>query len=389
MAHRRISRANHASPRDIPNTMKAAAVDRFGPPSALTLHDVPVPRPAPHEVLIAIDTAGIGSWDASIRDGSWRRPGRPRFPLVPGVDGAGVVVAKGARVRRFHLGDRVYAYEFGNRQGGFYAEFAVAQAEHVGRVPKGRALRDAGAVATTGLTALQGIDALDLRPGHTVLIFGASGAVGTMAVQFAVQRRARVIATASGAAPARLVRRLGAHRVIDARRTESTDQLRKLAPDGLDAVLALAGGDELERCLDFLRPKGRVVHPNGIEPVPMPRRMFRVQAFDAVANPREFDKLNRRQTGQRNAFAGRQDSRADYSEVSAGKGRPCASATGPRARARSDGSADPSRTSVIDEDRRPRTPRWRYIRSPGNRLACFTHVVSCASSRSSSSWTSR
>ena len=95
--------------------------------SALTLHEVPVPKPGPHEVLIAIETAGIGSWDASIRDGSWRKPGRPRFPLVPGVDGAGVVVAKGARVRRFHLGDRVYAYEFGNRQGGFYAEFAAAR----------------------------------------------------------------------------------------------------------------------------------------------------------------------------------------------------------------------------------------------------------------------
>jgi NADPH2:quinone reductase len=273
--------------------MKAAAVDRFGPPSALTLHEVPVPRPGPHEVLIAIDTAGIGSWDSSIRDGSWQKPGRPRFPLVPGVDGAGIVAAKGARVRRVQPGDRVYAYEFGNRQGGFYAEFAAADAEHVGRVPKGLDLRDAGAVAATGLTALQGIDGLELRPGHTVLIFGASGAVGTMAVQFAVQRGAHVIATASGAAPARLVRKLGAHRVIDARRTESTDQLRKFAPDGLDCVLALAGGDELERCLDFLRPKGHVVHPNGIEPVPMRRRMFRVRAFDAVANPREFDKLNR------------------------------------------------------------------------------------------------
>src|SRR6266542_2595626 len=72
------------------------------------------------------------------------------------------------------------AYEFGNRQGGFYAEFATAHAEHVGRVPKGLNLRDAGAVATTGLTALQGIDALELRAGQTVLIFGASGAVGTM-----------------------------------------------------------------------------------------------------------------------------------------------------------------------------------------------------------------
>src|SRR5678815_5457089 len=256
MVHRRNSSASNGWPREIPDTMKAAAIDRFGPPSALTLHDVPVPRPGPHEVLIAIDTAGIGSWDASIRDGSWRKPGRQRFPLVPGVDGAGIVVAKGARVRRVRLGDRVYGYEFGNRQGGFYAEFAAADAEHVDRVPKGLDLRDAGAVATTGLTALQGVDALELRPGQTVLIFGASGAVGTMAVQFAVQRGAHVIATASGAVATRLVRRLGAHRVIDARRPESIDQLRKFAPDGLDAVLALAGGGELERCLDFVRPKG-------------------------------------------------------------------------------------------------------------------------------------
>jgi NADPH:quinone reductase-like Zn-dependent oxidoreductase len=212
---------------------------------------------------------------------------------VPGVDGAGIVVAKGARVRRFHLGDRVYAYEFGNRQGGFYAEFAAADATHVGRVPKGISLRDAGALATTGLTALQGIDALGLRAGHTVLIFGASGAVGTMAIQFAVQRGAHVIATASGAAPTRLVRQLGAHRVIDARRPESIDRLRTFAPDGLDCVLALAGGDELERCLDFMRPKGRVAHPNGVEPVPIQRRTFRVLAFDAIASPREFDKLNR------------------------------------------------------------------------------------------------
>src|SRR5437763_17065595 len=110
---------------EIPDTMRAAAVGRFGPPSALTVHEVPVPRPGPQEVLIAIDTAGIGSWDASIRDGSWRRPGRPRFPLVPGVDGSGVVVAKGARARRVDVGARVYAYEAGNRQGGFYAEFAA------------------------------------------------------------------------------------------------------------------------------------------------------------------------------------------------------------------------------------------------------------------------
>lgn len=139
----------------LPESMRAAAIDRFGPPSALTLHELPLPKPGPQEVLIAIETAGIGSWDASIRDGSWRKPGRAHFPLVPGVDGSGVIVAKGARVRRLRLGDRVYAYEFGNRHGGFYAEFAAAEAQHVFRVPKGLQLDEAGAVATTGLTALK------------------------------------------------------------------------------------------------------------------------------------------------------------------------------------------------------------------------------------------
>ena len=166
MTRRRMSRATAGSPSAIPASMKAAATDRFGPPSMLTLHDVSVPTPESNEVLIALETAGIGSWDASIRDGSLRQPGRPRFPLVPGVDGAGVVVAKGARVRRFRLGDRVYAYEWGNRQGGFYAEFAVADAAHAARIPKSLDLRDAGAVATTGLTALQGIDGLELLAGR-------------------------------------------------------------------------------------------------------------------------------------------------------------------------------------------------------------------------------
>jgi NADPH:quinone reductase-like Zn-dependent oxidoreductase len=280
-------------PREIPEMMRAAAVDRFGPPSVLTVHQLPVPEPGPREVLIAIDTAGIGSWDTSIRDGSWRKPGRPRFPLVPGVDGAGIVVAMGARVRGLRVGDRVYVYEFGNPKGGFYAEFAAANAEHVSRVPKGISLRDAGAVAATGLTALQGIDALDVRPGQTILIFGASGAVGTLAVQFAAQRKAHVIATASGAAATRLVRNLGADRVVDARRKDSVDQLRKFAPEGLDRVLALAGGEGLERCLDFVRPKGRVVYPNGVDPEPENRRTFRVRSYDAVAGKREFAALNR------------------------------------------------------------------------------------------------
>ena len=279
--------------------MNAAAVDRFGPPSVLKPHVLPVPEPGPGEVLVALRYAGIGTWDASIRDGSWRRPGRPSFPLVPGTDGAGVVVARGSRVRGFRVGDRVYAYEFGNPKGGFHAEYVAVAAKHTGRVPKSLSLPEAGAAATTGLTALQGIERLRLKRGETVLIFGASGAVGTIAVQFAVQRGARVIGTATGAAATRLVRRLGADAVINARAKDAVRKLQTLAPDGLDAVLALAGGEALTEMLALVRRGGRLVYPNGIGSPPRRRRGLRVQSFDAVAGPRQFAELGRRITAAR------------------------------------------------------------------------------------------
>jgi NADPH:quinone reductase len=273
--------------------MKAAAIDRFGPPSVITLHTLPVPTPGPRQILIAVESAGVGEWDESIRDGSWK-VGRTKFPLVLGTDGAGIVVAKGARARRFRTGDRAYAYEAGNPTGGFYAEYVAVDERKAGRVPRKLDLLQAGAGAVTGLTALQGIDgALRVRRGETVLIFGASGAVGTLAVQFARRRGARVLGTASGRAAQTLVRRLGADAVIDARSSKAPDELRKLAPDGIDAVLALAGGDSLERCLDFLRDNGRIAYPNGVEPEPQQRRGFKIRSYDAVAGPKEFALLGR------------------------------------------------------------------------------------------------
>jgi NADPH:quinone reductase len=169
----------------------------------------------------------------------------------------------------------------------------VADADHVARVPKSLGLREAGAAAATGLTALQGVRGLQVRRGQTILIFGASGAVGTLAVQFARRGGAHVIATASGRAAARLVRRLGATEVIDARDERGIAHLRDVAAGGLDAVLAFAGGKDLEACLDLLRKGGRWVYPNGIEPEPRRRPALRVQRYDAVAGPREFALLNR------------------------------------------------------------------------------------------------
>lgn len=279
----------------IPQVMQAAAIGRFGPPSAIRVREQRVPKPGPDEVLIRIDVAGVGSWDPSIRDGSWRRPGGARFPLVLGTDGTGIVVRKGSRVRRFRAGDRVYAYEFGNPKGGFYAEYAAVRAGHVAPVPRRLGPVQAGAAAPIALTALQGIvGKLRLRRRQTVLIFGASGAVGTLAVQFARHRGARVLATASGRRAAALVRRLGADAVVDARREDAAARLWKLAPEGIDAALAFAGGEGLERCLDLMRPGGRVAFPNGIEPGPPRRRKsIRYSAYDLAVNPRWFRRLQR------------------------------------------------------------------------------------------------
>jgi NADPH:quinone reductase len=277
----------------IPATMKAAAMDRFGPPSVLKVHTLQVPVPGPREVLIALHSAGVGVWDASIRDGSWRPAGSPDFPLVPGTDGAGIVVAKGARVRRFRIGDRVYAYDYANPKGGFYAEYVAVDANRAGRVPRRLDLLHAGATVTTGLTALQGIDALRLRRGETIFIFGASGAVGTLAVQFAKRQRAHVIATASGRDAAALLRRLGADAVIDGRRNDATEKLHALAPKGIDAALVLASGEALESCLSLVRPGRRVAYPNGVEPEPKRRPKIRLLAYDAAVGPREFTRLER------------------------------------------------------------------------------------------------
>ena len=272
--------------------MLAAAIDKFGPPSVLTQHELPVPSPSPTEVVIALEWAGVGVWDASTRDGSWKS-GRTKFPVVPGVDGAGVVVATGSRVRRFRVGDRVYGYEYGNRKGGFYAQFAAVHANHVAKIPAGVSTRDAAAVGATGITAMKGVQLLRLRRGSVVLIFGASGGLGTIAVQIAKRRGASVIATASGRAAMRVVSELGADVVVDARRAFAIDEIRDAAPDGLDAVLALAGGRELERCMDLVRHGGRVAFPHGVEPEPKRRPGVPVHGFDGVADPQQFKLMQR------------------------------------------------------------------------------------------------
>jgi NADPH2:quinone reductase len=291
IAKQRVKARTGHRPRVIPETMIAAAIDRFGPPEVLTTQTLPVPELGPSEILIELHAAGVGIWDAKIRDGTWA-PADVRFPLVLGADGAGLVAAKGPRVRRFDIGDRVWATSYMNPKGGFYAQYVVVDAHDAGHAPAQLDLMHAGTAAVTALTALQGIDDhLHVRTGERVVIFGASGAVGTHAVQFAKRRGAYVIGTASGNDAQRLVRRLGADAVIDARDPGDPEQLAQLAPRGIAAVLALAGGDALERCIDHVRDGGRVAYPNGVEPPPKHRRKVEVIAYDGTPGPRELARL--------------------------------------------------------------------------------------------------
>ena len=279
--------------------MRAAAIDRFGPPQVLTTHTLPVPKAGPTEVLIAPRAAGVGIWDAELRKGAYSEGGE-RFPLVLGTDGAGIIAEVGKDVRRFKANDEVWAYEFGNPKGGFYAEYVAVNADSVGRAPKELTPLEAGASAVTGLTALQGVDDhLHLGKTDTVLVFGATGAVGTLAVQFAQRTGAHVVATASTARGEKTLHELGIEMVFDARADDALNRLRTFAPGGLSAVLALAGGDALERCIDHMVEGGRVAHPNGVEPKPRKRPKIRVIAYDAAAGPDEFDRLNRAVTEAR------------------------------------------------------------------------------------------
>jgi NADPH:quinone reductase-like Zn-dependent oxidoreductase len=283
----------------IPATMVAVALDHYGPPGNLTVHRVAVPRPGPGEVLIALHTVGVGPWDLRQRQGEWI-PGRQRFPLILGTDGSGVVVARGPGVRGLRLGKVVYASSYVNPRGGFYAEAVVVPASRVGRIPSTLDMEQAGAGITSGLTALQGLEqALGSRRGQDLLILGAAGAVGGLAVQLARWLGARVVAVARGLPAVRRLRRLGAEAVIDPGNPRAMSRLARLCPEGVDAALALACDDAIEALLDQVRPGGRIAFPRGVEPEPRRRRGVKLIRYDGEATPANLARLARAVRGSR------------------------------------------------------------------------------------------
>ncbi|KLJ01793.1 hypothetical protein WQ56_05720 [Luteimonas sp. FCS-9] len=252
--------------------MLAVAHARFGGPEAWSLHEAPIPLPGPDQVLIRVLSAGFGHWDVLEREG--RLPGAttpPVRPRIGGAEGAGTVVEVGARVQRLREGDRVCGLAPpGDPRHGFHAQFALVDADRAWRIPARLPLPHAAALPVDGGLAMHAVDVvLGLGTGDTLVLLGASGGIGHMALQFARQRGTRVLAVASGPDGVALAERLGADMAIDGRRHDLAAALRIFAPQGPTAALLTAHDAGIARTVvAALRPGGRVAWPHGVTPPP-------------------------------------------------------------------------------------------------------------------------
>src|SRR6266576_2487777 len=227
--------------------MKAIVIHSSGGPEVLKYEDAPRPEPKDDEVLIRVMAAAVNPVDVFIREGR-----SDQFPLIPGMDVAGVVEQVGNKVTKFKRGNSIYAYLSFDEQGG-YAEFAVAKQDHAALKPESIDFEQAAAVPLAATTAWQAlIDKAGLSTGQTVLIHGGSGGVGTFAVQIAKARGAKVTATAS-TANQDLLKQLGADVAIDYTKTKFED----IAKD-VDIVFDTVGRDTLARSYPLVK-KGGIV----------------------------------------------------------------------------------------------------------------------------------
>lgn len=174
-------------------------------------------------------------------------------------------MATGDDVSRFQADELVYATSFLNPTGGFYAEYAVVDAELVSHLPGGLTLQTAGVGPGAAMTGLRGLeDTLQVQSGESLMVFGAGGGIGHTAIQLAKKLGARVLAVASGADGVQLAERLGADAAVDGRQDDLEGATAEFAPDGLDALLLTAGGDNAEAALGVVRKGGRAAYPTGV-----------------------------------------------------------------------------------------------------------------------------
>ena len=257
--------------------MRAIAIPENGARPALT--DLPQRAPEPAEIVVEVHASSVNGFDIAVISGWVQQYMEYRFPVVPGKDFSGTVVAVGPGESAWAVGDTVFGVvmtPYVGSDGAFADYVTVGEASGIAAVPPGMDLGVAGALGLAGTAAVDSLDALNLKAGQTLLVAGATGGVGAVAVQYAAGSGVRVIATARPGEEAELVRDLGADETVDYA-GDVVAQVRAVAPDGLDAVLHLA--DEPLRLAGLLAPGGCLASTLMFGPDPHPA------AVSVIANP--------------------------------------------------------------------------------------------------------
>lgn len=242
--------------------MKAAIINQYGTSQELYVTDVPEPDVDTHDVLIRVHVAGVNPVDTKVREGAMKLMLSGDFPKTLGAECAGVIKEVGLMVTDLQPGDRVVASV--GIAGGGYAEYAVAKRKNVVKLPDEVSFEQAAALPVAALTALQSLrEKGHLRPGDTVLINGASGGVGTFAVQLARVLGGQITAVCSVDNEA-LVRQLGADHVIDYHTTDFTKQ-----PEHYQVIFDAVGKSSFDECRNVLTGNGTY-----ITTVPSPKQIL-------------------------------------------------------------------------------------------------------------------
>jgi NADPH2:quinone reductase len=235
--------------------MKAIRVHEFGGPEVMRLEEAPLPEAHAGQVLVDVGAVGVNPVDTYVRSGTYAA--RPTLPYTPGSDAAGLVVAVGDDVRRVSPGDRVYV---AGSLTGTYAECVLCAEHQVHPLPDGLSFAQGAAVGVPCATAYVALIRRGRAlAGETVLVHGASGGVGTAAVQIAAAAGLFVIATAGSEDGRRLVASLGAALVLDHTDPAHFDRVRELTGGGADVIVEMLANVNLGRDLTALAPGGRVV----------------------------------------------------------------------------------------------------------------------------------
>lgn len=281
----------------IPQTMQAAVVEKFGEP--LVVREIPVPRPGPGQVLVEIVASGVCHTDLHAADGDW--PVKPTLPFIPGHEGAGIVVALGPGVTHLKQGDRVgiawlhsacghcsfclsgwetlclEQKNSGYSVNGSFAQYALAQADYLGRIPSNLSFTDAAPILCAGVTTYKGLKETQVRPGEWVVISGAGG-LGHVAIQYAKAMGLHVAAVDLGPEKMSLAKKLGAEIAIDARTQDPSTEIQKQIGGAHGVLVTAVSTIAFKQAIGMLRRGGTCVL-NGLPPGEFP-----VSIFDVVLN---------------------------------------------------------------------------------------------------------